>query len=409
MASSLQKATGASVLIAFVLFMGQKGWKVCMKVPFLDLKTQYQKIKKDIDQAIGEVVAEQYFILGPKVEALEKTIAAYSSARHGIGVASGSDALALALEALGVGLGDEVITTPFTFFATAGSISKIGAKPVFVDIDPQTFNLDPTKIEERITAETKAIMPVHLFGQCADMEPIKKLAESHELRIIEDAAQAIGSDYTRDSTPPQRVGSIGDVGCFSFYPSKNLGGFGDGGMVTTNDDEVAHQLKLLRVHGASSKYCYQCIGVNSRLDALQAAVLLAKFRYLEEWTNKRRANAAYYNQLLEKADGESLGIEIPYVQYNNRHIYNQYVIRVPKRDELRAFLTQEGIGTDVYYPLPLHRQECYRDLGYKEGDFPHAEKAARDALALPIYPELTREQQEYVVAKIAEFFRTFVV
>jgi dTDP-4-amino-4,6-dideoxygalactose transaminase len=380
-----------------------------MKVPFLDLKAQYQKIKKDIDQAIGEVVSEQHFILGPKVEALEETIAAYSSARYGIGVASGSDALALALEALGVGFGDEVITTPFTFFATAGSISKIGAKPVFVDIDTRTYNLDPTKIEERITSATKAIMPVHLFGQCADMEPIKELAQRHDIWIVEDAAQAIGSDYIRDSAPPQRVGSIGDVGCFSFYPSKNLGGFGDGGMVTTNDDKVARQLRLLRVHGASSKYCYQCIGVNSRLDALQAAVLLAKFRYLEEWTNKRRENAMYYNQLLEKADRESLGIGIPYVQYNNRHIYNQYVIRVPKRDELREFLTQEGIGTDIYYPLPLHLQECYRDLGYKEGDFPHAEKAARDTLALPIYPELTREQQEYVVSKVAEFFRTFIV
>ncbi len=380
-----------------------------MRVPFLDLKAQYQKIKKDIDQAISEVVSEQHFILGPKVEALEETIAAYSSARYGIGVASGSDALALSLLALGIGSGDEVITTPFTFFATAGSISKIGAKPVFVDIDPGTYNLDPTKIAKQITSATKAVMPVHLFGQCADMEPIKELAQRHNLWIIEDAAQAIGSDYKKNSTPSQRAGSIGDVGCFSFYPSKNLGGFGDGGMVTTDDEELARRLKLLRVHGASSKYYYQSIGVNSRLDALQAAVLLAKFRFLEEWTSKRRENAAYYNQLFEKSDYQSLGIELPHVQYNNRHIYNQYVIRVPKRDELREFLTKEGIGTDVYYPLPLHLQECYRDLGYKEGDFPHAEKAARDTLALPIYPELTREQQEYVVSKVAEFFRTFIV
>jgi len=380
-----------------------------MKVPFLDLKAQYQKIKRDIDQAISEVVSEQHFILGPKVEALEETIAAYSSARYGIGVASGSDALALSLLALGIGSGDEVITTPFTFFATAGSVSKVGAKPVFVDIDPKTYNLDPSKIEERITSSTKAVMPVHLFGQCADMEPIKELAQRHNLWTIEDAAQAIGSDYKKDSTPSQRAGSIGDVGCFSFYPSKNLGGFGDGGMVTTDDEELARRLKLLRVHGASSKYYYQSIGVNSRLDALQAAVLLAKFRFLEEWTNKRRENAAYYDQLFVKSDYQSLGIELPHVQYNNRHIYNQYVIRVPKRDELREFLTQEGIGTDVYYPLPLHLQECYRDLGYKEGDFPHAEKAARDTLALPIYPELTREQQEYVVSKVAEFLRTFIV
>jgi dTDP-4-amino-4,6-dideoxygalactose transaminase len=331
-----------------------------MKVPFLDLKAQYLRIKKDIDQAISEVVSEQYFILGPKVEFLEETIAAYSSARYGIGVASGSDALSLALQAVEIGFGDEVITTPFTFFATAGSISKVGAKPVFVDIDPKTYNLDPFKIEGRISSATKAIMPVHLFGQSADMEPIKALARSHDLWIIEDAAQAIGSDYTRDSTPPQRVGGIGDIGCFSFYPSKNLGGFGDGGMVTTNDDDLASRLRLLRVHGASSKYYYQCIGVNSRLDALQAAVLLAKFRYLEEWTNKRRENAAYYNQLFEKVDHQSLGIELPYIQYNNRHIYNQYVIRVPQRDELREFLMREGIGTDVYYPLPLHLQECYR-------------------------------------------------
>jgi len=380
-----------------------------MKVPFLDLKAQYSKIKKDIDQAIKEVVSEQHFILGPKVEALEETIAAYSSARYGIGVASGSDALVLSLMALGIGSGDEVITTPFTFFATAGSISKIGATPIFVDIDPKTYNLDPSKIEERITSATKAIMPVHLFGQCADMEPIKELARGHDLWIIEDAAQAIGSDYTRDSAPPKRAGSIGDVGCFSFYPSKNLGGFGDGGMVITDDDELARRLRLLRVHGASSKYYYQCIGVNSRLDALQAAVLLAKFRYLEEWTDKRRENAAYYNQLFEQSAHQTLGIELPSVQYNNRHIYNQYVIRVPQRDELREFLTQEGIGTDVYYPLPLHLQECYRDLGYKEGDFPHAEKAARDTLALPIYPELTREQQDYVVSQVAEFFRTFIV
>jgi len=379
-----------------------------MQVPFLDLKAQYQRIKEEIDQTLAEVVSDQHFILGPKVEALEEAIAAYSCARHGIGVASGSDALTLSLLALGVGLDDEVITTPFTFFATAGSISHVGAKPVFVDIDPQTYNLDPSKIEERITSKTKAIIPVHLFGQCADMEPLREIAKDRRLWVIEDAAQAIGSDYIKDSLPPQRAGSIGDVGCFSFYPSKNLGGFGDGGMVTTNDDELARRLRLLRVHGASTKYSYQMIGVNSRLDALQAAVLLVKFRYLEEWTEKRRENAAYYDHLFEEIQYQTLGIEIPSVQYNNRHIYNQYVIRVSTRDELRDFLTHEGIGTDVYYPLPLHLQECYRDLGYEEGDFPHAEQAARETLALPIYPELTKEQQEYVVAKITEFFPTFI-
>lgn len=380
-----------------------------MNVPFLDLKAQYQQIKDEIDRAVTELISEQQFILGPKVEALEEAIAAYSTARYGIGVASGSDALTLSLMAVGVGAGDAVITTSFTFFATAGSISKVGATPVFVDIDPRTYNLDPTRIQERITPQTKAIIPVHLFGQSADMELIKKIAHSSSLWIIEDAAQAIGSDYIRNSVPPQRVGSIGDVGCFSFYPSKNLGGFGDGGMVTTNDDELAERLRLLRVHGASSKYYYQYIGINSRLDALQAAVLLVKFRYLEEWTAKRLKNAAYYDQLFDEIRHQELGIEIPYVQYNNRHIYNQYVIRVPKRDELRDFLAQEGIGTDIYYPLPLHLQECYQKLGYGEGDFPHAEKAAQETLALPIYPELTPKQQEYVVSKIEEFFHTFIL
>jgi dTDP-4-amino-4,6-dideoxygalactose transaminase len=240
------------------------------------------------------------------------------------------------------------------------------------------------------------------------MDPIKELARNNGLRIIEDAAQAIGSDYIKDSAPPQRVGSIGDLGCFSFYPSKNLGGVGDGGMVTTNNEELADRVRLLRVHGASAKYYYQYIGINSRLDALQAAVLLVKFRYLEEWTDKRLKNAAYYDQLFDKIHHQALGIEIPYVQYNNRHIYNQYVIRVPKRDELGEFLAQEGIGTDVYYPLPLHLQECYQDLGYAKGDFPHAEQAARETLALPIYPELTPEQQQYVVSQIEEFFRTFI-
>lgn len=379
-----------------------------MKVPFLDLKAQYQTIKQEVDQAIAEVVSEQHFILGPKVKVLEETIAAYSKARHGIGVASGSDALMLSLMALGIGAGDEVITTPFTFFATAGSISKVGARPVFVDIDPRTYNLDHTKIEEQITHKTKAVIPVHLFGQCADMEPIRELTQRYGLWVIEDAAQAIGSDYIRDSSTPQRAGSMGDLGCFSFYPSKNLGGFGDGGMVTTNDDGLADRVRLLRVHGASAKYYHQCIGVNSRLDALQAAILLVKFRYLEKWTERRRENAAYYDQLFEELDHQKLGIEIPFVQYDNRHIYNQYVIRVTKRDELREFLSHNEIGTDVYYPLPLHLQECYRDLEYGEGDFPHAEEASRETVALPIYPELTREQQEYVVSKILEFFRLSV-
>jgi dTDP-4-amino-4,6-dideoxygalactose transaminase len=379
-----------------------------MKVPFLDLKAQYQRIKPEIDQAIAEVVSEQYFILGPKVEALENAIAAYSQVRHAIGVASGSDALMLALLASGVGPGDEVITTPFTFFATAGSISHTGARPVFVDIDPQTYNLDPAKIEAHITVKTKAIIPVHLFGQCADMEPINTIAKRHNLKVIEDAAQAIGADYIKDSLPAVRAGSIGDMGCFSFYPSKNLGAFGDGGMVTTDDDELARRLRLLRVHGAAAKYQYQLIGVNSRLDALQAAVLLVKLRYLEEWTEKRRENAAYYNKLFEEINAQTLGIEIPHVQYNNRHIYNQYVIRVPQRDTLKKFLAMEGIATDIYYPLPLHLQECYKDLGYAPGDLIHSEQAAQEALALPIYPEFAGEHQDYIVSRIADFFRTVI-
>ncbi|RLB07703.1 MAG: transcriptional regulator, partial [Deltaproteobacteria bacterium] len=301
-----------------------------------------------------------------------------------------------------------VIPTPFTLFAKHGSISKVRGKPTFLFIDSQTYNLEPAKIQERITSKTKAIIPVHLFGQCADMEPIKELAQRYGLWLIEDAAQAIGADYIKDSSTHQRAGSIGDLGCFSFYPSKNLGGFGDGGMVTTNDDELAERIRLLRVHGAGSKYYHQLIGVNSRLDALQAAILLVKFRYLEEWTQRRRENAAYYDRLFEEIDHKAFGIKTPFVQYNNRHIYNQYVIRVPKRDELREFLFREGIGTDIYYPLPLHLQECYKDLGYEEGDFPHAERAAKETLALPIYPELTRGQQEYVVSKIEEFFRSFI-
>ncbi len=374
-----------------------------MFVPFLDLKAQYNQIKEEINYAIAEVVSEQHFILGPKVEALEKAIAAYCSVRNGIGVASGSDALMLSLVAIGVGPGDEVITTPFTFFATAGSISLVGARPVFVDIDPLTYNLNPSLIEEAITPATKAIIAVHLFGQSADMQPILEIARHYGLWVIEDAAQAIGSEYIRDSSP-QRVGGIGDVACFSFYPSKNLGAFGDGGMVTTNNSELAEKIRLLRVHGASAKYHYRYIGFNSRLDALQAAILLVKLRYLEDWTEKRRQNAAYYNRLFEEINYQDLGIKIAYVQYNNRHIFNQYVIRVPKRDELRQFLTENGVGTDVYYPLPLHLQECYRDLGYSVGAFPEAEKAAKETLALPIYPELTKAQQEYVVAKIAEFY-----
>ena len=374
-----------------------------MQVPLLDLKAQYGSMKEEIDRAVSEVISQQQFVLGNKVKALEEAIATYSQVQHAVGVASGSDALLLSLMAAGIGPGDEVITAPFTFFATGGSISRVGARPSFVDIDPTTYNIDPTQIAEEINEKTKAIIPVHLFGQCADMDPIEALAKENELWLIEDAAQAIGAEYGKNSVR-RRAGSMGDFGCFSFYPSKNLGGYGDGGMVTTNDDSLAERIRLLRVHGASAKYRHKLIGVNSRLDSLQAAILLAKLRHLDEWTEKRQKNATYYNQLFNEMNSTSPIVIVPHVQYGNRHIYNQYVIRVPRRDALRDFLSREGIGTDIYYPLPLHLQECYKNLGYSEGAFPHSERAAKETLAIPIYPELTLAQQEYVVSKIQQFF-----
>jgi len=379
-----------------------------MKVPFLDLKAQYKQIKEEIDQALADVISEQQFILGLKVKALEETLAAYSSVCHGIGVASGSDALMLSLMALEVGAGDEVITTPFTFFATAGSISKVGAKPVFVDIDPKTYNLDPTKIEEQITPKIKAIIPVHLFGQCADMEPILETARKYNLRVIEDAAQAIGAKYK-----DRKAGSMGDLGCLSFFPSKNLGGYGDGGMVVTNDEKLAGKIRVLRVHGGEPKYYHSMIGCNSRLDALQAAVLSVKLKYLGTWTEKRRKNTEFYNTLfadsgLRTSDCglQTADIVLPHVADHNYHIYNQYTIRVKERDNLQAHLKTRGIGTALYYPLPLHLQECYAHLGYKEGDLPESEKASRETISIPVYPELTEEQQRYIVKAIQEFLET---
>jgi len=374
-----------------------------MNVPFLDLKAQYHTIKEEIDRAVAEVIEEQYFILGPKVAALETAIAEYSRARHAVGVASGSDALALSLLAMDVGPGDEILTTPFTFFATAGSISETGAIPRFVDINPETYNIDPDQIEKAVTPKTKAIMPVHLFGQCADMDPIMEVARRKNLFVIEDAAQAIGADYVKNGLA-KRAGGIGDVGCFSFYPSKNLGAFGDGGMVVSNTDRFAERVRLLRVHGAAAKYYHRYVGVNSRLDALQAAVLLVKLRHLDEWSDQRRLNAERYDRLFAAANRDGLEIMTPKVQYANRHIYNQYVIRVPQRDGLREFLSRHGVGTDVYYPLPLHLQECYQNLGYRKGDFPESERAADETVALPIFPELGEDRQEYVVEQIREFY-----
>jgi dTDP-4-amino-4,6-dideoxygalactose transaminase len=375
-----------------------------MHIPLLDLKAQYATIRDEIKPAIDEVLESQLFILGEKVVKLEEAIANYAGSKFAVGVASGTDALLLALMALNVGYGDKVITTPYTFFATAGSISRLGALPVFVDIDPETYNISPQKIGECLKTVSskeriKAIMPVHLYGQCADMDPILAIAREHGLPVVEDAAQAIGARYKE-----HKAGSMGEFGCFSFFPSKNLGGFGDGGMVTTDNQTLAEKIGILRVHGSKPKYYHKVIGVNSRLDALQAVALLVKIKHLDQWTAKRRENADYYRERFQKNGlGEFVGL--PKVAEGNFHIYNQFVIRVNKRDELQKFLTQAGIGTEIYYPIPLHLQECFQYLGYKEGDFPGSEKAARETLALPIYPELTIAQQDYIVEKIKEFYR----
>ena len=399
-----------------------------MKVPLLDLKAQYQTIKKEVLEALEGVLEEQYFILGPKVADLEEKVAAYAGTKYGIGVSSGSDALLICLMAEEIGPGDEVITTPYSFFATAGVISRLGATPVFVDIEPDTYNINPHLIEEKITPKTRAIIPVHLYGQCADMDPLLEIAGQNGLVVIEDAAQAIGAEYVSKVPAPSRVcraGSMGDYGCFSFFPSKNLGGFGDGGMVVTNDPEKAEKLKVLRVHGSKPKYYHRFVGGNFRLDALQAAVLSVKLTHLDVWTAKRQENAKQYDTVLQSTDlvkrgfinppkpvwkdafSEENAASNPGTQSSNSHyhIYNQYVIAAPQRDELKSYLSEKGIGTEIYYPVPLHLQECFKDLGYREGSCPKSEEAAQSTLALPIYPELTCEQQEYVVSSICEFFQ----
>jgi len=367
--------------------------------PFLDLQTQFAAIRSEVTLAVERVLETQQFILGPDVQKLEKDVAERVGCRYAFGCASGSDALVLALMALGIGAGDEVITTPFTFVATAGSISRLGARPVFVDIDPDTYNLNPEQIKPAITARTKAIIPVHLFGLVAPMEEINAIAQSNGLAVIEDAAQAIGAGYHGSF-----AGNIGDVGCFSFFPSKNLGGAGDGGMVTTNDSELADRLKLLRLHGSRSKYHYEILGLNSRLDTLQAAVLRVKFRHLHEWTMARRRNASLYRSLFAQARLEE-SIQLPTDPPGTHHVYNQFVIRTQERDQLRDYLHRSGIPTEIYYPVPLHLQPAFRYLGYQSGDFPNAESASRSVLALPIFPELTEEQQQSVVISIADFFR----
>ena len=370
-----------------------------IKVPLLDIPLSYEAVLADVEKNINEVIRSGYFILGPVVEELERQIAAYCGAKYAVGVSSGTDALLISLMAAGIGEGDEVITTPFTFFATAGSISRLGAKPVFVDIKPSTFNIDPKHIEKNITNKTRAIIPVHLYGQCADMDPILDLAKKNNLAIIEDAAQAIGSKYKGGG-----AGSLGDYGCFSFFPTKNLGGFGDGGMVTMASEELYEQVKTLRVHGSNNKYYHKVIGGNFRLDAIQAAVVLAKLKFLDQCTEKRRSNAQTYDRLFkEKGATDSLILPQEIIPH---HVYNQYIVRVKeKRDELRSFLGGKNIATEIYYPLPLHLQDCFASLGYKKGDFPESEKAADEIIALPIFPELTTDQLEYVAASISQFLK----
>lgn len=362
-------------------------------VPLLDLQGQFSSIEADVRAAIDRVLASQHFILGPEVEACEREIAAYSGARHGIGVSSGTDALLVALMALDAGPGDEIITTPYTFFATGGSVARLGAKPVFVDIEPHSFNIDPARIEAAITPRTKAIIPVHLYGQCADMDAIQAIADRHGIAVIEDAAQAIGAE-----TKGRRAGGIGTMGCFSFFPSKNLGCFGDGGMVVTNDDRLAESLRILRVHGGKPKYYHRVIGGNFRLDAIQAAVIRAKLPHLDTWSGRRQANASRYRELLAQ---QAPSLRLPH-EGEGRHVYNQFVVRTPRRDDVMAALKTAGIGTEIYYPVPLHLQECFAALGYRPGDFPEAEAAAKETLALPIYPELTDQQITRVVTVIAD-------
>ncbi len=362
-----------------------------MKVPLLDLKGQYASIKEEIDLALAKVIRSQRFILGSVVEACEEAVARYSGCTHGIGVSSGTDALLVALMAEEIGPGAEVITTPYSFFATAGVVARLGATPVFVDIDPVTFNIDPGRIEEAISEKTRAIIPVHLFGQMAEMDPVMRIAERHDLVVIEDAAQAIGAQHEG-----RRAGSIGHYGCFSFFPTKNLGCFGDGGMVVTHDAERARKIRTLRVHGEGHRYIHETVGGNFRLDALQAAVLLAKLPHLDGWIRARRENARLYSRLLGDAGlADDPLVRLP-LSVTGRHVFNQYVVRVPQRDFVQAHLRAAGVGTAIYYPLPLPLQACFSDFGYPRKAFPNSEDAARHALALPIYPELAQADIRYV-------------
>ncbi len=387
-----------------------------MQVPLLDLKGQYTPLRAEIETAIREVCDAQHFVLGPRVAKLEANVAEYSQTKHGLGLSSGTDALLLALMALDIGQGDEVITTPFTFFATAGVIARLGARPLFCDIDPATFNLDPAKVEEAIAERcelrgdrlvnratggtVRALLPVHLYGQMADLDAFAKIARQYRLAVVEDAAQAIGAALADG----RRAGSVGDVGCLSFFPTKNLGAFGDAGMCVTNDGALHERMRILRVHGGEPKYYHSLIGGNFRLDELQAAVLVIKLQHLDDWTRARQANAAHYDELFRAAD---LGnaVTVPARVPGFRHIFNQYVIRTRQRDELRAHLAANGVGAEIYYPVPLHAQRCFAYLEHDAADFPISQRAAAEVLALPIYPELAPEQREYVVRQIAAFVR----
>ncbi len=378
----------------------REGQQETRPFPFLDLKAQFSLIKDEVMKSIQLVMESQQFILGPEVRSFEEEMRAFVGTQAAVGCASGSDALVLALLALGIGSDDEVITTPFTFVATAGSVARVGAKPVFVDILPETFNIDPGQIEAAITGRTRAIIPVHLFGLAADMNAILTVARDHKLPVIEDAAQALGARY--QSIP---VGRIGTLGCFSFFPSKNLGGAGDGGMVTTNDSSLSDRLRLLRVHGSRTKYFYDILGTNSRLDSLQAAILRVKLRHLAAWTCARQEKAETYRKLLVE-HGMETRLKFPFIPANCFHVFNQFVLRCPARDSLRDFLRGQGIPTEVYYPLPLHLQPAFAYLGYKAGEFPAAEAASREVLALPIYPELSMARQAGVVQAMAKFYGT---
>jgi dTDP-4-amino-4,6-dideoxygalactose transaminase len=388
-----------------------------VKVPLLDLTAQYQSLKKELDGAVLNVADSQYFILGPEVLKMEDKFCEFLNCKYSIGVSSGTDALLLALMSIDLNPGDEVIVPAYSFFATAGVVSRLNAVPVFAELDPVTFNIDPNDIEKRITSKTRAIIPVHLYGQSADMEPIMEIAKQNNLIVIEDGAQAISTQYKNGKC----AGTIGDIGCYSFFPSKNLGCYGDGGLVVTNDDDFEHLMRIKRVHGGEPKYFHKVIGGNFRLDAIQAAVINVKLPYLNEWSEGRRKNAERYNQLFVEAGlaEETGGIKfdennralLPKAVYKdvdgltNYHIYNQYIIRIEKRDELRKYLSENEISTEIYYPVPFHLQECFSDLGYKKGDFPKSEEAGNTSLALPIYPELSDDQLIYVVEKIKKFIK----